>query len=80
MITSGSIRDVGKDNCIFNQGIMCPGGGDPSVRGKGWKCLACGECGWNPDVQKVRVRKWHEKNADKDFSELVARVRRHGRR
>lgn len=71
-----SFKERDDNNCPFNSGVDCCGG-TPSPRGPDWKCS---RCGWNPDVRARRVRKWKQANADKDFSQVVARIRRHGRR
>lgn len=58
--------------CLFNDRIDCEGAEAP--------CRGCSSCGWNPEVQRERVRKWQAANEGKDFSELVNRIRKGSRR
>ena len=53
------------DRCIHNGGVECS---EASA--------SCITCGWNPEVREERVRKWQKKNGHKDFSTLIARIRR----
>ena len=74
---SWSFREADNNKCPYNPGVEC-GGASPRLPGEA--SAACRRCGWNPDVRRVRVKKWKQANADKDFSQVVARIRRHGRR
>jgi hypothetical protein len=67
---SWSFRTAESGKCPFSSGAEC-GGADP--RSPEHKCS---NCGWNPAVAKKRIKKWHLANADKDFSQVVARIRR----
>ena len=74
MSTPWSFREADNDKCPFNSGVEC-GGASPCRPGS-----ACFKCGWNPDIRKARARKWKQANAERDFSAVVDRKRRHGRR
>jgi len=72
-----SFREADNDKCPYNAGVEC-GGLRP--RHPGQTSEACSRCGWNPVVAKKRTKKWQLANTGKDFSSVVARIRRHGRR